>query len=169
NLPVITFGDTAGAYPGLGAEERGQGEAIARATERCLTLGVPMISTIIGEGGSGGVLAIISANKVMILEHAVFSVASPEAGASILFRDRAEAPRLAKAWKMTAQELYGFKIVDRIIEEPVGGAHSDPDLAITRTGDAVEEELKALMSLTPEALRKQRADRFYAIGRQGLA
>ena len=168
NLPVISFGDTSGAYPGLGAEERGQGEAIARSTERCLTLGVPLVATIIGEGGSGGVLAIVSANKLLILEHAVFSVASPEAGASILFRDRAEAPRLATAWKMTAQDLLGFRIVDRIIDEPAGGAHSDPQEAIRRVGDAVEDELKRLSELSPEALRKQRADRFYAIGRAGL-
>ena len=169
NLPVISFGDTSGAYPGLGAEERGQGEAIARSTERCLTLGVPMVSTIIGEGGSGGVLAIVSANKVLILEHAVLSVASPEAGASILFRDRAEAARLATAWKMTAQDLLKQKIVDRIIDEPLGGAHSAPDEAISRTGDAIEEELAKLAELSPDALRKQRADRFYAIGRGALA
>ncbi|QUD87181.1 acetyl-CoA carboxylase carboxyltransferase subunit alpha [Phenylobacterium montanum] len=169
NLPVISFGDTSGAYPGLGAEERGQGEAIARSTERCLTLGVPMVATIIGEGGSGGVLAIVSANRVLILEHAVLSVASPEAGASILFRDRGEAGRLATAWKMTAQDLLQQKIVDRIIEEPLGGAHANPEEAIRRTGDVIEEELGRLADLSPDALRKQRADRFYAIGRSGAA
>ncbi len=165
SLPVISFVDTSGAYPGIGAEERGQGEAIARATERCLTLGVPMIAIITGEGGSGGALGIAAASKVLILEHSIYSVASPEAGAAILFRDRAEAPRMAKAMKITAQELIGLKIVDRIIDEPPGGAHSSPDETVRRVGDVVEEELKALMALPPEAVRRQRADRFYAIGR----
>jgi acetyl-CoA carboxylase carboxyl transferase subunit alpha len=169
NLPVISFVDTSGAYPGIGAEERGQGEAIARSTERCLTLGTPMIATITGEGGSGGALGIAAANKVLILEHAVYSVASPEASASILFRDRAEAPRMAAAMKITAQDLIGSKIVDRIIEEPPGGAHSAPEETIRRVGEAIEQELNALADLSPEALRRQRAERFYAIGRGGLA
>ena len=167
NLPVISFVDTSGAYPGIGAEERGQGEAIARSTERCLTLGVPMIATITGEGGSGGALGIAAANKVLILEHAVYSVASPEAGASILFRDRADAPRMAAAMKITAQDLIGLKIVDRIIEEPPGGAHSDPATTVRHVGDAIEAELKGLAGLSPIQLRKQRAERFYAIGRLG--
>ena len=137
-IPVITFVDTAGAYPGVGAEERGQGEAIARSTERCLTLTTPMVATIVGEGGSGGALAIAAANRVLILEHSIYSVISPEAGSSILFRDRAEAPRMAKAMKITAQDLIGFGIVDRIIPEPSGGAHSDPKAAIKSVGDAVE-------------------------------
>jgi len=165
NLPVLSFVDTSGAYPGIGAEERGQGEAIARSTERCLTLGTPMIATITGEGGSGGALGIAAANKVLILEHAVYSVASPEAGASIVFRDRGQAPRMAEAMKITAQDLLPLKIVDRILPEPPGGAHSDPEGAIRSVGDAVEEELRKLMTLTPEQIRKQRADRFYAIGR----
>jgi len=165
NLPVLSFVDTSGAYPGIGAEERGQGEAIARSTERCLTLGTPMIATITGEGGSGGALGIAAANKVLILEHAVYSVASPEAGASIVFRDRGQAPRMAEAMKITAQDLLPLKIVDRILPEPPGGAHSDPEDTIRSVGDAVEEELRKLMSLTPEQIRKQRADRFYAIGR----
>ncbi len=168
NLPVISFIDTSGAYPGVGAEERGQGEAIARSTERCLTLGTPMIATVTGEGGSGGALAIAAANKVLILEHAIYSVASPEAGASILFRDRAEAPRMAAAMKITAQDLLGFRIVDRIIDEPPGGAHSAPDEMISRVGDVIEQELGKLAELSPDAVRKQRADRFYAIGRPGL-
>lgn len=167
-LPVITFVDTAGAYPGVGAEERGQGEAIARSTERCLTLKTPMVATIVGEGGSGGALAIAAANKVLILEHAIYSVISPEAGSSILFRDRAEAPRMAKSMKITAQDLIGLGIVDRIVPEPPGGAHSDRAAAIQAVGDAVEEEVRGLLSLTPDALLRQRADRFYAIGRQGL-
>lgn len=167
-LPVITFVDTAGAYPGVGAEERGQGEAIARSTERCLTLKTPMVATIVGEGGSGGALAIAAANKVLILEHSIYSVISPEAGSSILFRDRAEAPRMAKSMKITAQDLIGLGIVDRIVPEPPGGAHSDRVAAIQAVGDAVEEEVRGLLSLTPDALLRQRADRFYAIGRQGL-
>jgi acetyl-CoA carboxylase carboxyl transferase subunit alpha len=165
NLPVLSFVDTSGAYPGIGAEERGQGEAIARSTERCLTLGTPMIATITGEGGSGGALGIAAANKVLILEHAVYSVASPEAGASIVFRDRAMAPRMAEAMKITAQDLLPLKIVDRILPEPPGGAHSDPETTIRSVGDAVEEELRKLINLTPEQIRAQRAARFYAIGR----
>ncbi len=164
-LPVLTFVDTAGAYPGVGAEERGQGEAIARSTERGLTLGTPMICTITGEGGSGGALALAGANKVLILEHSIYSVISPEAGSSILFRDRAQAAHMAKSMKITAQDLIGLKIVDRIIAEPTGGAHADPAAAIAAVGDAVEDELRRLSALTPEALRQQRADRFYAIGR----
>ena len=167
-IPVITFVDTAGAYPGVGAEERGQGEAIARSTERCLTLTTPMVATIVGEGGSGGALAIAAANRVLILEHSIYSVISPEAGSSILFRDRAEAPRMAKAMKITAQDLIGFGIVDRIIPEPSGGAHSDPKAAMKSVGDAVEEELKALLKLAPDGILRQRADRFYAIGRKGV-
>jgi acetyl-CoA carboxylase carboxyl transferase subunit alpha len=169
NLPVLSFVDTSGAYPGVGAEERGQGEAIARAIERGLTLGSPLIATVTGEGGSGGALAVAAANKVLILEHSIYSVASPEAAASILFRDRGQAAQMAKAMKITAQELIEQKIVDRIIPEPPGGAHADPGAAIRTVGDVVEEELKALLHLSPEALRNQRAERFYAIGRSGLA
>ncbi len=168
-IPVVTFVDTAGAYPGVGAEERGQGEAIARSTERGLTLGSPMVATITGEGGSGGALALAAANKVLILEHSIYSVISPEAGSSILFRDRAQAPHMAAAMKITAQDLIGFGIVDRIVPEPPGGAHSDRAAAIAAVGDAVEEELRALLPLTPDELRRQRAERFYAIGRSGAA
>ena len=168
-LPVITFVDTAGAYPGVGAEERGQGEAIARSTERCLTLGTPMIATITGEGGSGGALAIAAANRVLILEHSTYSVISPEAGSSILFRDRERAPHMAESMKITAQDLIGLKIVDRIIDEPAGGAHADPEAAIRSVGDTVEEELKLLAGLSADELRAQRAARFYAIGREGLS
>jgi acetyl-CoA carboxylase carboxyl transferase subunit alpha len=167
-LPVLTFVDTAGAYPGVGAEERGQGEAIARSTERGLTLGTPMVATITGEGGSGGALALAGANKVMILEHSIYSVISPEAGASILFREngRAQAPHMAKAMKITAQDLIGLHVVDRIIPEPAGGAHADRELAIKSVGDAVEQETRALLGLSADALRAQRAERFYAIGRR---
>jgi acetyl-CoA carboxylase carboxyl transferase subunit alpha len=169
NLPVLSFVDTAGAYPGIEAEERGQGEAIARSIERCLTLGVPMIATITGEGGSGGALAIASANKVMMLEHSIYSVATPEAALSILRFPREDIPKLAAAMKITAQDLIGLKIIDRIIPEPPGGAHTAREATIQTVGDAVEEELRALMTLSPDAVRQQRADRFYAIGRTGLA
>jgi len=164
-LPVVTFIDTAGAYPGVGAEERGQAEAIARSTERGLTLRVPMVATVTGEGGSGGAIALAAANKVLILEHSIYSVISPEGAASILWRDGARAKDAAEAMKITAQDLIALKIVDRIVREPAGGAHSDPAAAIEAVGDAVEEELKALSGLSAEALLKQRADRFYAIGR----
>ena len=169
NLPVISFVDTAGAYPGIGAEERGQGEAIARSIERCLTLGTPMIATITGEGGSGGALAIAAANKVMMLEHSIYSVATPEAASSILRFAREDVPKLAAAMKITAQDLIGLKIIDRIIPEPPGGAHSAREATIETVGDAVEEELRGLIGLSPEAVRQQRAERFYAIGRTGLA
>ena len=164
-LPVLSFVDTAGAYPGVGAEERGQGDAIARSTERCLTLGVPMIATITGEGGSGGALAMAAANRVLILEHSIYSVASPEASSNILFRDPSRAAQVAAAMKISAQELIGIKIVDRIIPEPPGGAHADPAAAVRAVGDALEEELKAFEGLSAEALRAQRAERFYALGR----
>ncbi len=167
NLPVITFVDTAGAYPGKEGEERGQGEAVARSTERCLTLGVPLVATITGEGGSGGAIALAAGNKVLILEHSIYSVIAPESGSSILYRDRAQAPHMARSMKITGEDLLGFGVVDRIIEEPVGGAHADRDAAIEAVGDAVEEELKALCSLSADQLRKQRADRFYAIGSKG--
>jgi acetyl-CoA carboxylase carboxyl transferase subunit alpha len=164
-LPVLTFVDTAGAYPGLGAEERGQAEAIARSTERCLTLGVPSIATITGEGGSGGAIAIAAAGRVLMLEHSIYSVISPEGAAGILWRDGARARDAAMAMKITAPDLVELKIVDRIIPEPVGGAHADREAAIAAVGDVLAEELAALSGLTPDQLRKARADRFYAIGR----
>jgi acetyl-CoA carboxylase carboxyl transferase subunit alpha len=140
-LPVLSFVDTAGAYPGIGGEERGVGEAIARGTERCLSLPTPMICTVTGEGMSGGAIGIAAANKVLILEHAIYAVISPEGCASIMFRDSSQAEGLAKNWKITAQDLIGLKIVDRIVPEPAGGAHADPGAAIRTTGDAIEEEL----------------------------
>ena len=164
-LPVLTFVDTAGAYPGLGAEERGQAEAIARSTERGLTLGTPMIATVTGEGGSGGAIALAAANRVLMLEHSIYSVISPEGAASILWRDGARAKDAAAAMKITGPDLIDLKIVDRLIPEPLGGAHADPDVAIQTVGDVVEEELKALMALSSDALKAQRAERFYAIGR----
>ena len=167
-LPVLSFVDTAGAYPGVDAEQRGQAEAIARSTERCLTLGTPMIATVTGEGGSGGAIAIAAANKVLILEHSIYSVISPEGCASILWRDGARAKDAAEAMKITAEDLAQLRIIDRIVPEPAGGAHSDPEAAIQAVGDAVEDELKMLSKLTPDQLRQQRAERFYAIGRAGL-
>ena len=169
SLPVLTFVDTAGAYPGVGAEERGQSEAIARSTERGLTLGVPMVATVTGEGGSGGAIALAAANRVLILEHSIYSVISPEGCASILWRDGARAKDAAEAMKITAQDLARLNIVDRIIAEPPGGAHADPHAAIRAVGDAVMEELNRLSNLSPDQLRQQRAERFYAIGRVGLA
>ena len=168
-LPVLTFVDTAGAYPGIGAEERGQAEAIARSTERGLTLEVPMISTVTGEGGSGGAIALAAANKVLILEHSIYSVISPEGAASILWRDGSRAKDAAEQMKITGPDLLKYGIVDRIIQEPAGGAHSDPEAAIKSVGDAVEEELNLLLELSPQALKKQRADRFYAIGKTGIS
>ncbi|HEY3797642.1 MAG TPA: acetyl-CoA carboxylase carboxyltransferase subunit alpha [Caulobacteraceae bacterium] len=164
-LPVLSFVDTGGAYPGLVSEERGVAEAIARSTQRCLTLGSPMVATITGEGGSGGALAMASANRVLILEHSIYSVITPEGCASILLKDSAKAEGAAKAMKITAQELVGFHIVDKVIEEPVGGAHTDAAATIKAVGDAVEAELKPLLSLSAAELRSQRAERFLAIGR----
>lgn len=164
-LPVVTLVDTAGAYPGLGAEERGGAEAIARSTQRCLSLGVPIVSVIVGEGGSGGAIAIASANTVLMLEHAVYSVISPESGASILFRDAGRAKDVALAMKITAQDCLAFKVVDAIVREPVGGAHRAPEQAVVAVGAAVAKALDALASLDADALRAQRRARFLAIGR----
>ena len=168
NLPVISFVDTPGAYPGIGSEERGVAEAIARSTETCLMLGVPMVAVVTGEGGSGGAIAMAAGNRVLMLEHAIYSVITPEGANSILWRGARTAEEAAKAMKVAAQDLLGVKIVDRIIPEPIGGAHSDKEATIKSIGDAVEQELEALSNLTPDQLRKQRADRFYAIGRSGL-
>jgi acetyl-CoA carboxylase carboxyl transferase subunit alpha len=164
-LPVISFIDTAGAYPGVGSEERGVAEAIARSTERCLSLGVPMICVITGEGGSGGAIAIASGSRVLMLEHAIYSVIAPEGANSILWRGGRTAEEAAKAMKITAQDLIKSKIVDRIIPEPPGGAHSDPEATMKAVADAVEEELDALEGVPADELRKLRSDRFYAIGR----
>jgi acetyl-CoA carboxylase carboxyl transferase subunit alpha len=167
-LPVISFIDTAGAYPGVASEERGVAEAIARSTEACLMLGVPNVAIVTGEGGSGGAIAIAGANRVLILEHAIYSVIAPEGANSILWRGARTGADAAKAMKITAQDLLGMKIVDRIIPEPAGGAHAAPDDAIAAVGDVLEEELTALDPLGAEELKRRRADRFYAIGRTGL-
>ena len=167
-LPVITFVDTAGAFPGKAGEERGQAEAIARSTERCLTLNVPLISLIIGEGGSGGAIAIAAANHVLMMEHSIYSVISPEGCASILYRDAAKAKDAAEAMKITAGDLKKMKVVDGIVKEPVGGAHRAPDKAIKAAGKAIDKALQTLMPLSPQELKVQRRERFYAIGREGL-
>ncbi|WBQ11852.1 acetyl-CoA carboxylase carboxyltransferase subunit alpha [Hyphomonadaceae bacterium BL14] len=164
-LPVITLVDTAGAYPGVGAEERGQSEAIARSTERCLTLGTPLVSVITGEGGSGGAVALASANTVIMLEHSIYSVISPEGCASILWRDGTKARDAAMAMKITAQDLIELKIIDSIIPEPLGGAHRDRAGTIARVGDAIEAALSNLDGLDPAEIRKRRRERFLAIGR----
>jgi acetyl-CoA carboxylase carboxyl transferase subunit alpha len=164
-LPLLSFVDTSGAYPGLVSEERGVAEAIARSTERCLTLTTPMIAVIAGEGGSGGALAMGCGNRVLMLEHAIYSVITPEGCASILLRDGSKAEGAAKAMKITAQDLIGLRIIDRIIPEPLGGAHTDPAATIRAVGDAIEEELAALTPLTAAELKAQRAKRFLAIGR----
>lgn len=165
NLPVISFVDTAGAYPGRGAEERGQAEAIARSIDRGLSLTVPFISVVTGEGGSGGAVAIATADKVLMLEHSIYSVISPEGCASILWRDGAKAQDAAKAMKITAQDLKRLKVVDGIIKEPVGGAHRNPAAQIEKVGKKLAAELKALQALDPKALKNARQDKFLSIGR----
>lgn len=152
-LPVITLVDTSGAFPGIDAEERGQAEAIARSTETCLSLGVPLISVIVGEGGSGGAIAIAAANRLLMFEHAVYSVISPEGCASILWRDAGKASDAATAMKLTATDLYGLGIVDRIVLEPVGGAHRDPKTAIDALKMALLQELAFLKPMDRDALR----------------
>ncbi len=165
-LPVLSLVDTAGAYPGIGAEERGQAEAIARSTEACLSLKVPNVAVIIGEGGSGGAIAIATANKVLMLEHAIYSVISPEAASSILWRDSGKAQEAATNMKITAQDLARFGVIDAIIKEPVGGAHRDPQAIIAATGDAIAQAMNDLRSLDGDTLRRQRRQKFLDIGRK---
>ena len=164
-LPVITLVDTAGAYPGIEAEERGQAEAIARSTDRCLALGVPIVTVVTGEGGSGGAIAIATGNRVLMLEHSIYTVASPEAAASILWRDSARAIDAATSMKITAQDLKTLGIIDVIITEPVGGAHRDPELTFRRTGDAIARALGEFTGMSAEAIRRQRHEKFLEIGR----
>ncbi len=163
-IPVVTLVDTSGAFPGLEAEERGQAEAIARSTEACLALPVPMVAAIVGEGGSGGAVALASAERVLMMEHAVYSVISPEGCASILWRTAEKAADAAEAMKVTAQDLLALKVIDRIVKEPVGGAHRDPAKAAANLAKAIGEELDALAPLKPEKLRTQREERFLRIG-----
>ena len=165
-LPVISLVDTAGAFPGIDAEERGQAEAIARSTDASLALGVPNVAVVVGEGGSGGAIAIAAANKVLMLEHAVYTVASPEASASILWRDAAKAQDAAVSMKITAQDLLKFGIIDVIVPEPPGGAHRDPQNAIAAVGAAVDLELGNLAQMSREQIKEARVNKFMAIGRK---
>ena len=165
SIPVISLVDTAGAYPGIGAEERGQAEAIARSTETCLSLGVPNVAVILGEGGSGGAIAIAAANRVLMQEHAIYSVISPEGAASILWRDTAKAQEAATNMKITAQDMVRFGVIDSVVPEPTGGAHRDPQAAITATGEAIATALSELQGLDRETVRKLRREKFLNMGR----
>ena len=162
-LPVVTLVDTSGAFPGVEAEERGQAEAIARSTEACLALPVPMVAAIVGEGGSGGAVALASAERVLMMEHAVYSVISPEGCASILWRTAEKAPDAAEAMKVTAQDLAELGVIDRIVPEPVGGAHRDPRAASASLGSAIGEELDQLGGYAPHELKRLREERFLAL------
>src|SRR6476659_3437605 len=164
-IPVISLVDTAGAYPGIGAEERGQAEAIARSTETCLSLGVPNVAVILGEGGSGGAIAIATANRVLMLEHAIYSVISPEGAASILWRDTTKAQDAASSMKITAEDLMRFGVIDESVPEPVGGAHRDPEAAIEATGTAIGNALAGLSGLDRDTVRRRRREKFLNIGR----
>ncbi|WP_254492619.1 acetyl-CoA carboxylase carboxyltransferase subunit alpha [Bartonella sp. B1099] len=164
-LPLLTFVDTAGAYPGVSAEERGQAEAIAQSTAATLRLKVPVVSVVIGEGGSGGAIAIAAANKVYMLEHAIYSVISPEGAASILWRDPARAKDAAMNMRITAQDLLHLKIIDGIISEPVGGAHRDKEIAIDATGEIISQALKAMAGKDGEVLKQERREKYLQIGR----
>ena len=168
NLPVISFVDTAGAFPGRGAEERGQAEAIARSIDRGLSLKVPFISIITGEGGSGGAVAIATADAVMMLEHSIYSVISPEGCASILWRTRDRAKDAAKAMKITAQDLKRLGVIDHIIKEPNGGAHRTPDVTMATVGAEIVKKLEILEAMSPDALVKARREKFLRIGRSLL-
>ena len=160
NMPVLTFIDTSGAYPGKGAEERGQAQAIASCIESCIKLTTPLIPTILGEGGSGGAIALAVGNQVLMYEHAIYSVISPEGCASILWRDAGKAKDAANALKITAQDMKKFKIVDEIIPEPLGGAHRDPKKAIFALGDVLEQKLKSLNSLSNEEIKNQKLEKY---------
>ncbi len=166
DMPVISLVDTPGAFPGIDAEERGQAEAIARSTDMCLSLGVPNVAVIVGEGGSGGAVAIATCNKVLMLEHAIYSVASPEASASILWRDSARAQDAATSMKITAQDLLKFGIIDGIVSEPTGGAHRDPTAAIASTGRAISAALEQMGNMSRDQVREARAAKFLGIGRK---
>jgi acetyl-CoA carboxylase carboxyl transferase subunit alpha len=165
-LPVISLVDTAGAFPGIDAEERGQAEAIARSTEACLNLGTPNVAVIIGEGGSGGAIALATANKVLMLEHSIYTVISPEGAASILWHDSSRAQDAATGMKITAEDLTRFGVVDRVIPEPIGGAHREPEATIRATGEAIAEALDSLANLPPDEVRRQRREKYLAIGRR---
>jgi acetyl-CoA carboxylase carboxyl transferase subunit alpha len=164
-IPVLSLVDTAGAYPGIGAEERGQAEAIARSTAACLNLSVPNVALILGEGGSGGAIAIATANRVLMLEHAIYSVISPEGAASILWRDTGKAQEAATNMKITAQDLADFGVIDTIVTEPVGGAHRNPEATIAAAGDAIAAAFTELSGLDRDSIRRERREKFLAIGR----
>jgi len=164
-LPVVTLIDTAGAFPGIQAEERGQAEAIARSTEACLNAGVPVVAAIVGEGGSGGAVALAAGNRVLMFEHAIYSVISPEGAASILWRTADKAADAADAMRITAQDLKGFGIIDQIVPEPVGGAHRDPVTASRALGDAIEAALAPLEGRPADDLRRERREKFLGMGR----
>ncbi|MFN3232310.1 MAG: acetyl-CoA carboxylase carboxyltransferase subunit alpha [Alphaproteobacteria bacterium] len=168
-LPLITLVDTPGAYPGVGAEERGQAEAIARSTETCLKLEVPLIAVIVGEGGSGGAVALATGNRVLMYEHAVYSVISPEGCASILWRSDDRAEEAAFALKLTARDLKGLNIIDEIVPEPLGGAHRETETAIASLGDAIDRALSSMAGMDGPALRQARRDKFLAMGTAGVA
>lgn len=163
-LPVVTLVDTPGAFPGVQAEERGQAEAIARSTEQCLKLGVPLVAAIVGEGGSGGAIAIAAANRVLMLEHSVYSVISPEGCASILWRTADKAADAAEAMRITANDLQALGVIDRIVPEPVGGAQRNPEAAVATLRAAILEELDGCSAMSPDQLLKQRRAKFLAIG-----
>ncbi|AGA65127.1 Acetyl-coenzyme A carboxyl transferase alpha chain [Liberibacter crescens BT-1] len=165
DLPVISFVDTAGAYPGVDAEERGQGEAIARSTEMCLNLRVPMIAIIIGEGGSGGAIAIAAANQVYMLEHSIYSVISPEGAASILWRDSSRSQEAANSMKITAQDLKKFSVIDDIIPEPIGGAHRNPSQAIAAVDEIIHASITDMSTYSGDELREKRRQKYLNIGR----
>ncbi len=169
SMPVITLIDTAGAFPGREGEERGQAEAIARSIDACLNIQVPSVSLVIGEGGSGGALAIATASRVLMLEHSIYTVASPEASASILWRNSDKAKDAAAAMKVTAQSLLQLGVIDRILPEPVGGAHRERARMMTEAGDAIEHELRDLSGLDGASLRRQRQEKFMAMGRGDLS
>ena len=167
-LPLITFVDTAGAFPGIEAEARGQAEAIARAIEACLEAPIPIVATIIGEGGSGGAIALAAGDRVLMLEHSIYSVISPEGCATILWRDSTQAAVAAEALRLTAQDLRGFGIVDTVVPEPLGGAHRMPGTAVAAVGDAIEAALDPLVGLAPAALKAGRREKYLAMGREAL-
>jgi acetyl-CoA carboxylase carboxyl transferase subunit alpha len=165
-IPVLSLVDSAGAYPGIGAEERGQAEAIARSTDACLSLGVPNVAIVTGEGMSGGAIAVTTANRVLMFEHAIYSVISPEAASSILWRDGTKAQEAANSMKITAQDMLRFGVIDTILKEPAGGAHRDPATMISATGDAIAQAFDELRGLDHDAIRRQRRQKFLDIGRK---
>lgn len=167
-IPVLTFVDTSGAFPGIDAEARGQAEAIARSIEACLSVPAPLVATVIGEGGSGGAVALAAGDAVLMLEHAIYSVISPEGCAAILWKDAAQAPAAAEALKLTAQDLHRLGLIDTIIPEPLGGAHRDSAAAIAAAGEAISAALHPLIELAPEALLARRREKFLQMGREAL-